>query len=235
MDGFHFVQHNRSSKHIKARKCSGGVGMLVNNKILQDFKFSVLDMSFEGILSVKFCHKFTDFSFIVICCYLPPENSVWGRDSDKLFSHLTSELYTYSYADCIIICGDLNARTGCSQDIIPEIDFEIAPRFNLDETVNSHRKSLIDFLKTTKFSIINGRITPNKDNFTYITTKGKSVVDYFLSSHDSLQFCKEFEVMPSSYLVEKFGLHTVPGSCKIPDHSLMILKCKFSYASTERV
>ena len=192
-------------------------------------------MSFEGILSVKFCHKFTDFSFIVICCYLPPENSVWGRDSDKFFSHLTSELYTYSYADCIIICGDLNARTGCSQDIIPEIDFEIAPRFNLDETVNSHGKSLIDFLKATKFSIINGRITPNKDNFTYITTKGKSVVDYFLSSHDSLQFCKEFEVMPSSYLVEKFGLHTVPGSCKIPDHSLMILKCKFSYASTERV
>ena len=85
VDGFHFVQHNRSSKHIKARKCSGGVGMLVNNKILQDFKFSVLDMSFEGILSVNFCHKFTDFSFIVICCYLPPQNSVWGRDSDKFF------------------------------------------------------------------------------------------------------------------------------------------------------
>ena len=48
VDGFHFVQHRRSSKHIKARKCSGGVGMLVNNEILQGFKFSVSDMSFEG-------------------------------------------------------------------------------------------------------------------------------------------------------------------------------------------
>ena len=90
---------------------------------------------------------------------------------------------------------------------------------------------MIDFLKATKFSIINGHISPNKNNFThipeidleiapqfkftfkifdrfftyitYITTNGKSVVDYFLTSHYSLQFCKEFEVMPSSYLVEK--------------------------------
>ena len=102
----------------------------------------------------------------------------------NLYSHLTSELYTYSYANNIIICGDLNARTGCSQDIIQEVDLEIAPRFNLDETVNSHGKSSIDFLTATKFSIINGRIAPNKDNFTYITTKSKSVVDYFLTSGD---------------------------------------------------
>ena len=33
----------------------------------------------------------------------------------------------HSYADSIIICGDLNARTSCCQDIIPEIDLEIAP------------------------------------------------------------------------------------------------------------
>ena len=41
--------------------------------------------------------------------------------------------------------------------------------------------------------------------------------------------------MPSSYLLEKFGIHTILSSCKILDHSLMLLKCKFFYASTERV
>ena len=152
-----------------------------------------------------------------------------------MFSYLTSELYTNAYADSIIICGDLNARTGSCQDTIPEIDVNILPRINLDESVNSHGKSLIEFLKDTKFTILNGRVTPNKDNFTYITPKGKSVVDYFLSSQESLHFFKSFEVMPSNYLVDKLRIHTVLGYSKIPDHSLLLLKCKLSYANREKV
>ena len=58
-------------------------------------------------LGVKFQHKFTDYIFIVISCYLPPENSPWSNNTNFL-SHLISQLYIYEDVDNIFIAGDFS-------------------------------------------------------------------------------------------------------------------------------
>ncbi len=42
--------------------------------------------------------------------------------------------------------------------------------------------------------ILNGRITPQFDNYTSVSVKGKSVVDYFAVSHKNLGLCKSFKI-----------------------------------------
>ena len=82
------------------------------------------------------------------------------------FSHFVNELYTYSYADSMFICGDLNARIGNKCDHIMDID-DIPPRISIDEIVNWHGKSLLD----SKFCILNGRICPENDKYTFLSSR----------------------------------------------------------------
>ena len=57
--------------------------------------------------------------------------------------------------------GDVNARTKELLDYIPEIDGDLIPkRKNPDKYKNSHRDSLLTFLKENRSIILNGRITP---------------------------------------------------------------------------
>ena len=55
-------------------------------------------------------HKVLVTQVVVFVCYLPPENSVWGRDAESFFTHLEGCMYQYSSCDHMFICGDLNAR-----------------------------------------------------------------------------------------------------------------------------
>ena len=205
--------------------------MLIKLDIFEYFDSKVIDKALDGILSVKFQHKLTDFTFVVMCCYLPPKNSVWGRDSDKFYSHLTNALYTYSDVDSLILCGDFNARISSQSDVISEIDQNVPPRVSIDKTLNSHGVSLLEFLKDNKYCIVNGRISPKNDNYTFISQRGKSVVDYFITSHDGLKFCENFKVFATNDLVDSLQLEGLLGTnCKSPDHSMLVLTCKFSYA-----
>ena len=38
-----------------------------------------------------------DLMFAVYCCYLPPEDSPWDRDSDAFFGHLLAQTYLNSH------------------------------------------------------------------------------------------------------------------------------------------
>ena len=133
-------------------------------------------MSFEGILCSKFTSKHSDYNFIVFSCYLSPENSVWGRDSDAFFAHILGDIYSNCDCDAIYLCGDFNARIGTSRDIS---DFDVIPeRSVLDNFVNQHGHSFVEFLNEAKFCTLNGRFDTNDDNCTSVSSKGSAVVDY---------------------------------------------------------
>ena len=55
------------TKHIKARKGSGGIGILVKNSLLNYYKVEILDSETEGILCLQFSSKYNDGGF---CCYV---------------------------------------------------------------------------------------------------------------------------------------------------------------------
>ena len=171
----------------------------------------------------------TEFTFIIIACYLSPENSIWGRNSDQFFAHLVSEVYTYSYADSVYLCGDFNARIGNKSDHIDNID-DIPPRRNIDDVINAHGHSLLDFVLDTKLCILNGRLSPEHDNYTFLSSRGRSVVDYVITTHEGIDMCKQFKVITCNKLIEENKLQSLINSkSKPPDHSILSLEFMYSY------
>ena len=205
------------------------MAVLVKDQLLNDFKIRIVDKEIDGILGIEFENKYSEFSFVIYCCYLPPENSVWGREPSTFFNHLISQLYMTQEHDLVFICGDLNGRVGKLNDVC-EID-QVKSRKILDTVKGGHGESIIDFVKDAKLAIINGRITPEKDNYTFLSSRGKSVVDYFLTPHDCLKFCKDFSILTMSEIMLKFDLYKLLSTvCKAPDHSLLTLKFDCTYS-----
>ena len=120
------------------------------------------------------------------------------------------------------ICGDFNARCG-SVDDLGDVDREIPPRNILDHTINTHGQQLLDCLRATGLCILNGR---GKDNFTYVSTLGCSVVDYCLVLRDDFHSFSDFSVQKMSDLVKKLNYEDHIG---IPDHSLLTWSINFDW------
>ena len=95
----------------------------------------------------------------------------------------------------MILCGDLNARTGNCSDFIPyDSDLSIRssfryivdsaiPRTSKDVTVNTQGRYLLDLFISSRIRIENGRLDgdPHGD-YTCYTPRGCSVVDYAVVS-----------------------------------------------------
>ena len=191
--------------------------------MFRTFKVSVIDSSAEGILGVLFTHKFSDYKSIVFSCYLPPEDSPWGRDSATFYGQLLAQIYFHNYVDCYFVCGDVNGRTGGLKDFIYDVDM-VPPRVCIDDVKNKHGESFVDFLIESKLCITNGRITPELDNFTSISSKGRAVVEYIAVSQDCLYRCNMCEVQCISDIIDQYKLQGLIGSgCRPPDHSLIVI------------
>lgn len=229
LPGYTWYGHNRSMIHVRANKGSGGVGWLVKNNLYNDFSFDIFDKSYEGIISLSVKHIPSQFAIILIGCYLPPENSVWGRNSTDFFAHLITLLYQSMNSDLVMLCGDLNARIGDKLDSINVID-NVPLRKNVDQETNKHGESLIEFMKDTRMCTLNGRYDADKDDFTSISSRGKSVVDYIITPHECLRFCKAFQVVRCTDAVDEFNLqYLLNDKSKMPDHSILLAKVQVSY------
>ena len=81
------------------------------------------------------------------------------------------------------ICGDFNARCGEATDFIEGVD-NLPIRTALDFTHNAYSDVFIDFLINVNCCIVNGR-NSIQDDFTYVSTRGSSVVDYCLVPYEN--------------------------------------------------
>ena len=177
--------------------------------------------SFEGILAIKLNHKLSEYSFVVVCTYLPPESSSWGKDCEAFFSHLMSIVYLTIHCDLLVICGDLNSRIGSKKDYIEGID-SVLPRINLDSVINGHGNVFIEFLQECNLCILNGRVTPGFDDYTFVSPRGKSVVDYFVVPHENIPLCSICKVETMTELLHKGNLFSkISEACKPSDHSVV--------------
>lgn len=182
-EGYSWFGHNRML-HKRAKKASGGVGILVKNYLLDYFRIQVVDKSMDDIIGVRLEHRELQYSLVIFSCYLPPEGSTRGRDSVTFFTHLLAQVYSLE-ADVIYLCGDFNSRISNKDDCIGDID-NVPPRVAIDLSMNSHGESLLEFLRDCKCCVLNGRINPDTDNFTSISSRGRAVVDYIITPHDCL-------------------------------------------------
>ena len=135
------------------------------------------------------------------------------RDNSVLWTDLND-------CDLVVGGGDVNARTKNLCDFIPDIDGNLVPeRLNPDMVTNSHGKSFIQFLKDNRAVILNGRVTPQNNDFTFLSPRGRSVPDYLWCSLEHLNYCKSFEVKSVSEVIESY--HLVPPT-NLPDHSILV-------------
>ena len=68
--------------------------------------------------------------------------------------------------------------------------------------------------------MLNGRNSVNND-FTSVSTKGLSVVDYCVVCHDDISVFQEFSVVRTTDLVNRTGNADILAATNIPDHSML--------------
>ena len=110
------------TKHIKTRKGSGGIGILVKNSLLNYYKVEILDSETEGILLLSFSSKYNDGGFCCNVCYVPPLGSTRAVDLSEFYDVLMCQVNLYCKDTFFFICGDFNARCGNLKDFIPGVD-----------------------------------------------------------------------------------------------------------------
>ncbi len=229
MTGYQWFPHSRLLKNVRAKRYDGGVGLLVKDNIAECFSISILDKSIDGLLTVGFSSKSTNFSFVIFIVYLPPEGSPWSRNLSDFFGHVIAQVYLHYEYDLIFLVGDFNARIG-KQCETYEND-NIKPRVIIDNRSNDQGNAFIEFMNDIRFCTLNGRFDPAKDNFTCFHGKGESVVDYIVTPVDCLNSCQEFEVITPIELIERSGAQKLlSNKCKISDHS--VLTCKFTISAS---
>ena len=223
VQGYQWFGHNRYCTHVKAKKGSGGIGVLVSNKLLNSYKVDIIDKNTEGILAIKCTRVISNYQLVIIVCYLPPENSPWGKNVEMFFAYLISIIYVLSEIDQILIVGDFNAKIGSLQDIVENDVY--AERKILDNTKNNHGESLIEFLRDSKMCILNGRVNSDNNDYTFISTRGKSIIDYMITQHEDIEKCKHFEIIQVADIIQKFNLfHCLSSTCKQPDHAILFVE-----------
>lgn len=213
LPGYQWFGLNRTNINPRATSGSGGVGILVSHSLLREFNVQIVDTSFEGILWIRLKAIAGCSSFLVCAVYLPPEKSSRGDVSQEFFDCLLSQFYYHWQNEPVIISGDFNARIG---DDVDSMEDSLPPRVPLDMTKNKFGGYLIDFIQDANMCIVNGRAKGN-DNFTFLSTRGRSVVDYVLVPSEQFDAIEKCEVIPVSDVVDR----SVYGSCRLPDHSII--------------
>ncbi|VDI17339.1 Hypothetical predicted protein [Mytilus galloprovincialis] len=148
------------------------------------------------------------------------ENSTRQIDKDTFFDTLITQVYEHQNKGPFFICGDFNSRCGNESDYIEGVD-NLCQRNVIDFKCNSYCNAFIDFLISAYCCILNGRNFVNND-YTFVSTKGCSVVDYCIVPYDNLNLFKDFCVIRANDLVTSTGFDVNGVDLKlIPDHSLI--------------
>ena len=218
MVNYTWFGRNRKNVHRRARRGAGGVGMLVHNRVMKCFHIEILDNTKEDILWLKFSAKHGDFVLCLCSCYLPPKDSSYKVDGDLFFNDLLHQIYSYQNEGLVCISGDVNARLGNMQDFIEEVD-EVPLRDTIDSSCNDYGDIFHDHLTSCNMCVLNGRAGSKiNNNFTHISAKGKSVVEYAWAPYEQLHYWSNFKVSTMSNIVDTYDLHP-PTS--LPDHSIL--------------
>ena len=94
----------------------------------------------------------------------------------------------------------------------------------------------MEFVRDGNLAILNGRVNPENDNFTFISYREKSVVDYMMAPQDCMKLVDSFRIDGVSDLMTKYGSpRFLSPTCISPDHSLLTMMIKCSYDPTNPV
>ncbi len=138
-------------------------------------------------------------------CYVAPRSSTVNADSCPYDALQLDIAEAQSAGGCIVVCGDMNARTAELDDYIRLADLQdyvdvldegaylnscdIPSRSNCDKPPGNGTWGceLLDLCRSTDLLIANGRTLGDvRGEYTFTSPRGQSTVDYFVVSAEHL-------------------------------------------------
>jgi exonuclease III len=184
-------------RYKSARRNFGGIAIFIKDGIRKGVRH--IESKNENYHWIRLMKDFFSFeNDVYMCvCHIPPHNSTYTlRNGDTVLEEISSDVTKFSQIGHVVICGDLNARTGKKVDyitnddnshfpsVIPyDIDSKLLARESQDEHVSQRGNAVLDLCIEMKLRLLNGRSTGDTcGKFTCHNTLGSSVVDYVIVS-----------------------------------------------------
>lgn len=186
---------------------SGGIAVFFNPRIYTP----LLTIRRKNFLGVKLKHRL--FTFILISVYIPPKKTSKEKNQNESnlivsqdfeFENFLSDLdkllldFNQNEPDTLIVIGgDFNSRIGNlnSLQIDLSTNFLNQKRISKDLKNNKRGLSLVSFLEEHDQILLNGRAcSDNPADFTYVSERGRSVVDLVWCSFSHLPFFTDLEI-----------------------------------------
>jgi hypothetical protein len=185
-------------------------GLSVYRAVNTSYVFTpVYNIGSDSVIWIKFtfCDKPIHIGFV----YNHPLGSMYSDPS--FYDHLQNDITTLLQdprSESIILLGDFNSRVGsmseCSSHVsdnnvvstIPLENFQFIARNSRDMKCNAAGLKLLSFCRESGLFILNGRSSSDSEgHYTYISSRGSSVIDYALLS-DAMFFDLEwdFSIVP---------------------------------------
>ena len=210
-----------------------GIGVLIRSDLFVECN---VDRCFEyadNILGIEINNKLTGNSMEVYCVYLPPENSRYAQQNEMILNLLIIDMYKHWDKSCVVICGDFNAWVESKS----ELSDDLPGRQVLDETENSQGNLFMSFVNDIKGFSVNGRITPELNDYTSSTGyRGSSVVDYCVMRECDMDCVKSMEVQSCIELIAKHDWqYLLTDECHAPDHNQLSISLELSMMLREKV
>ena len=234
INGYRYVGTNRPMS--TGNRGSGGIGILYKNELLNSYSAELVYHHKDNVIDLQFSCKLTQSpSVLIYCVYLPPENSHYGLENEEVLNLLTMEMYKQVETDHIYICGDFNAQIGNKPDSL-NMD-GLPPRTALDITVNTQGHKLLTFINDIKGCVVNGRVSPECDGYTSVTSyRGRAVVDYHITRQSDLKTVTKMKIKSCIDIITSEGWEElISDVCRPPYHSLLCMELELSEAIHERL
>ena len=147
----------------------------------------------------------------VISMFENKKSNILRHEEIDYFEILEQNIAKYRNLGKLFVTGDFNSRTGQSSEITDYLNFDsylnvgmtdnhdnndIPLRTSKDSVTDNYGRRLLDLCKSTGLIIANGRLGADKyiGDFTCITPRGQSVVDYILLAFSDFGCVSHFSI-----------------------------------------
>ncbi|UYV70295.1 hypothetical protein LAZ67_7002440 [Cordylochernes scorpioides] len=135
----------------------------------------------------------------LIFVYLPP-NELYQNNLVRLTKYMEKQI---TDGKELILFGDLNIRTGGLGGLYNPTNLQlslVSERKARDLIISPLAEGLLEFLEDNSLTIINGRSTGDrKGDFTYVSERGSSTIDYCIVSQGILEKISDFRIETQMY------------------------------------